>query len=640
LKASDLSRWLRGSAPVNTVTLAGLLALLVAVHEWLLSGVSTATAQQEAYLQLVSLTQCLFVTESAAVGILLAGRLRHVVFGLSLTMAPLLYVDALVRTRVDRSLASVAGLLFDAHLADNRKVLEATGVDGRAVGAFALALGVLVTLGAWVDRRTRVTAARAPHGSRGALVSAWLLTAVALAALEAGAGVAVRAASWSRFARCVPQLLEGFAPTAKAKATLRVRLRPPRSAAALAEAIARVDLPRTPPPGDVFLFVVDSLRADAVDPTTAPALFALSHEALHADTAVSGGDMTHYGWYALFRAEPALYWRLDPDADDRDGAVPLRIARRRGWRIEVLSSPDPAYMRLDQSILGADRQLADALLDLHDAPGTAGDHDAAVVDELAARIGRPHPPTAYLVFLDAVHMPYLWAGGFEPPFLPYADASHYMRVQRAGTDRLAVKNRYRNAVAFVDSLVAHFLATLRAAGRYPEATIVVVGDHGEEHWEHGLTGHGSEPCSAQTHVALLLKLPRSSLGEGDWSSPKKLASTMDVWPTILDAAGVRAVGVSLFDGTSLVRGHPHASLTAHTRYLYPPARFVLDDGDEKVVFELSQPDSPFREQDLYVVDVLDENDAQTHPDLTPSQYAALVRGWFGSDLERFFAVRW
>ena len=184
------------------------------------------------------------------------------------------------------------------------------------------------------------------------------------------------------------------------------------------------------------------------------------------------------------------------------------------------------------------------------------------------------------------------------------------------------------------------MLALRASGRFEEATIVVVGDHGEEFWEHGLTAHGSELCRVQTQVTLLLKLPRSHPADGDWTSRKPLARTMDVWPTILDASGVRGDTSALFDGVSLAREARRTAIIAGMRYWYPSSRFVLDDGEKKVLFELTHPDDPLRAQRLDVLSLLDAGDAPTHPDVTSAQYEALVRQWFGRDLEPFFTVTW
>jgi hypothetical protein len=632
--------WLGGSAPVNPLSLGALFAILVAMHEMLLMGALPVAPKELVYLQLVSVSQCAFITAFVALTATLLPRLTHAIVGLALTIPVLLYVDALVRIRVGRHLPSVAGLLLGVSVDENRKLLQATGVDARAVAALVLGLAVVAVGGAWVDRRVQPLAARLARIRRSSVVAVCLATGAALGALEVGAAGAVRAVTWSAFDRSVPLLLTGLAPSPKAKTAVRVHLRPRPSEGQVAGALARLEMPSTPPLGDLFVFVVDSLRSAAIEASSTPALAALSRDAMTFETAVSGGNITHYGRYSLFWSNPAFYWRLDPGADERGGAVPLRVAKRRGWRIEMLTSDNAGYMNLDTTLLGVDRHLADAFDDFHGTPGTSADHDAQIVRELIHRIGVSHRPTAYLVFLDAAHLPYLWTDDFVPPFTPYADAGHYMRMQRSTAERRAVENRYRDAVAFVDSLMGHFVGALRAGGGYEESTIAVVGDHGEEFWEHDHTSHGSEACSAQTHVALLLKLPRSSLGDGDTSAQKRVASTMDVWPTILDAAGVRGLSSSLFFGRSFRDVSPRAAIAANQRYWYPPSRFVLDDGDKKVVFELSQPDEPLREQDLQVIEILDENDVPIHTGLTPREYETLVHTWFGADLERFFIVRW
>jgi arylsulfatase A-like enzyme len=246
----------------------------------------------------------------------------------------------------------------------------------------------------------------------------------------------------------------------------------------------------------------------------------------------------------------------------------------------------------------------------------------------------------FIVALDATHLPYLWTDDFKPPFRPYAGPGHYMHVQADPADRLAVVSRYRDAVAFVDALVGRLLAGLRAAGSYDAATVVVAGDHGEEFWEHGLTAHASEVCSAQTHIPLIVRLSKAMRDAGAGASPVRLGSSIDVWPTLLDAAGVRGDTSTLFDGESLLRGPTGAALAVNQAYWRRPGRFVIDDGKEKVVLELTDAEHPFRTQEMLVLDLLDEDDAPTHRGATASEYLTVVRRTFGPDIERFFVTRW
>jgi len=622
----------------RSVSLGLLFAVLVVVHEVLLTHARPLSSGEWTYLQLVVLAQCAFLVTTTGAAMVLAPRFARAVTGLAFTVPALLYADSLVVMRIDRHLPSVLLLLLDARLEDNRRLLDATGIDLRTVAVFVAGLVAVAAAGAWLGAR-----ARRPDWARTVrrrALGAWLLATLTLGGLEVEAAHAVPARVWSRFGRSVPQVLAPLGPVARAKASLRAALRPLPSEATAADALARLEMPATPAPGDIFFFVVESLRADAIDPQTAPAMAALAGDGLPIATAVSGGNVTQYGWFSLFASRPPLYWDPDVEPEHRAGAAALRVARRRGWRVEVLTSNDLRYMHIDESILGASRALADDFFDASPMPGTPATHDVRVMTELAVRAARPHAPTAYIVSLDSTHLPYLWTEDFTPPFRPYAGEGHYMHTQVDAADRLAVVNRYRDAVAFVDYLIGRFVAGLQAAGVYDDATLVVAGDHGEEFWEHGLVGHGSEACSLQTHIPLILRLSRTMRASGDTTPAARIASSIDVWPTLLDAAGVRGDTGLLFDGRSLLRGPTGAALATNQRYWYRPGRFVLDDGREKVVLELTDPDDPFRTQEMDVLDVLDEDDAPTHEGSTAGEYLAIVRRTFGGDIDRFFVAGW
>lgn len=584
------------------------------------------------------IAQCaLLASAVAALWALAPARVSSWVAGLALAVPPLLYADALVLLRIDRHLPAVAALLMNAHVDDNRRLLEATGVDPRVLAVFLAGIAAAVAGGVWLDRRIAPPDFGPEQTPRRWLLGVAVVSLLVTATLEAESPRVVRSTTWTRFARAVPQLLEALGPAPRALASIRVALRPLPSPPEVDRRLAALVMPSEPPPGDVLFFVLESLRADAVSPSTTPAMSRLRDDGLRIDAAVSGGNVTQYGWYALFTSRPALYW---PSPDDTSGAIPLRIAHARGWRIEVLTANDPAYMHLDETIFGTSRRLADAWFDASQDPVSPAERDDQVVRELSTRVARPHPPTVFVVALDATHLPYTWAPSFSPPFVPYAGPRHYVRVQTAMSERAAVANRYRDAVAYEDSLVGRVVDGLRAQGVYDDTTLVVAGDHGEEFWEHGLVSHGSEPCGIQTRVPLLLKPSRAMRAAGDWSSPRPLASGMDVWPTLLDAAGVRGDLAALLVGSSLLRGPIAAAPSANQRYWYRPGRFVLDDGRRKVELEMRDPDDPFEMQDMDVLGFRDATDAPTDEGLTASAYVSLLRERFGPSLDRFLVVRW
>jgi membrane-anchored protein YejM (alkaline phosphatase superfamily) len=617
-----------------------LVASLLVVHELLLWRARPLKASEEVYLQAVVLAQCAWVLASLTIAMALVPRFRRPLFALAFTLAPLLYVDSLVFLRVDRHLPSVAALLFDARLEENTRLLAATGIDFRVVLPFLAALVALVAVAARLTPPGGLGARLEARMGWRALAGAWLASIVVLGGLEAGASYTVPANVWSRFARSVPQLLGALGPAPRAKATLRAALRPLPSDSAVDRALGQLSMPAAPPSGDIFFFVVESLRADAIDPKTTPAMAALAGDALPIRTAVSGGNVTQYGWFSLFTSRPALYWDRDEQAAERVGATPIRIARRRGFRVEALTSNDLTYMHIDQTLFGASHALADDFFDASPTPGAPAAHDQRVMAELTARLARTHPPTLYIVSLDATHLPYGWTEDFTPPWTPFAGEGHYLRTQTTAADRLAVQHRYRDAVSFVDSLLGTFVLALRASGAYERATIVVAGDHGEEFWEHEVATHGTEACSVQTHITLIIELARDLRPAPEATATIALASSIDVWPTLLDAAGVAGDTTALFAGKSLLRGPTGAALATHQRFWYRPGLFALDDGQEKVTLELTDPDHPFRMQEMRILDFFDEADAPTHGHATPEECRRVAKRAFGPDLERFFELRW
>jgi arylsulfatase A-like enzyme len=119
--------------------------------------------------------------------------------------------------------------------------------------------------------------------------------------------------------------------------------------------------------------------------------------------------------------------------------------------------------------------------------------------------------------------------------------STYTRYARSmGFDRYlqldAALNDYDSGVAEADRAVGRILDELRASGRYDEALIVVLSDHGEAFYDRGLRlGHGMQLYDCVLRVPLIVKLPRSERGGTRVGS---LVDLVDIAPTLLDVAGL------------------------------------------------------------------------------------------------------
>jgi arylsulfatase A-like enzyme len=146
----------------------------------------------------------------------------------------------------------------------------------------------------------------------------------------------------------------------------------------------------------------------------------------------------------------------------------------------------------------------------------------------------------------------------------------------------AVRDLYRNEVRSVDAAVGAVLEALGSSGLRDRTLVVVVGDHGEEFWEHGGVEHGRTVYDEVVRVPLLMRWPhRLPAGR----HVDDVVRMTDVAPTILDLLGVAVP--SQRDGETLlplVRGEPAAPRVALTEnMLFAEARVGLRTNDRKYV---------------------------------------------------------
>lgn len=149
----------------------------------------------------------------------------------------------------------------------------------------------------------------------------------------------------------------------------------------------------------------------------------------------------------------------------------------------------------------------------------------------------------------------------------------------AGRSRL--RDLYRDMVRYADKKIGELVDLLKDKGRYNETLLAVTGDHGEAFGEHGTNGHHGKPYEEQIHVPLILK--PSHDGPGDFGSDRRndVIETIDLYPTFCEVAGIDpkshfVQGQSLIDHNDKhaafieVLGHRRSYRcvrTAHNKYI-------------------------------------------------------------------------
>ncbi|RKG72716.1 sulfatase, partial [Corallococcus exercitus] len=228
-----------------------------------------------------------------------------------------------------------------------------------------------------------------------------------------------------------------------------------------------------------------------------------------------------------------------------------------------------------------------ALAGIHDPMGYA----RRLSDGLLAEAGEG--PLLFAFHATAAHFP---GDPVYPFYRRYVSASeplerrlrmHFAPVApgaKGAWSREGAEGLYDELLAQADAQVGTLLDALRASGRYDDATIVLMSDHGESfHADRpdlaGATSvHGARLGEEENRILLAVK-PPGGRGAGP-AQVDALARLVDVGPTLLELSGLSALPES--DGASLGpllrgEGRPLAPLYAETGYTHVSPE-VFDPG--------------------------------------------------------------
>ena len=182
------------------------------------------------------------------------------------------------------------------------------------------------------------------------------------------------------------------------------------------------------------------------------------------------------------------------------------------------------------------------------------------------------PMFVYLHYMD-VHGPYNAAPEFMDPvmeqleeypgkqllkpkqfktLLPYlnkppSETSDPTRYERLKGYREYWVARYDAGVREMDFYLNQLVHNLKQRGLWDDAYVILIADHGEALCEHDLWGHGYSQYQTDLHVPLILRWP-NVLPEG--KRVRRLASLIDLMPTLLEQ--LRLSSGETLQGTSLV----------------------------------------------------------------------------------------
>jgi len=337
------------------------------------------------------------------------------------------------------------------------------------------------------------------------------------------------------------------------------------------------------PHPNIFIFVVDSMRADYIGPYN-PAVDYTPHlDALARESIVFQHAYTHYAGTSI--SEPSIWAGAEllhahfPEPFDEVNSL-RTLAKADGYELIVsydtvlqqLLTPSDKVTKLDTD---------KTMWNRYEACSTISELES----HLDGRSNKSQPVFFYAQPMN-VHQ-------FARNDVPSPQSQHW--PTRPGMNR-----RITYAVHWVDSCLGGFMDYLRQRGLYEDSIIVVTSDHGDATGEFGRYSHSTLIWPEIMRVPLILHLPVQMRSKYLYDD-KRLSTLSDIAPTLYYLLGHRPIRQNSLYGRPLLAetqleldSYPRGDLllasdvravygilTADGRFLYttydaPPQSYLFD----------------------------------------------------------------
>jgi arylsulfatase A-like enzyme len=199
---------------------------------------------------------------------------------------------------------------------------------------------------------------------------------------------------------------------------------------------------------------------------------------------------------------------------------------------------------------------------------------------------------AYLNF-QATHYPYVIPPGSTPLYEPQAIDFPTTFLSYPADKIPVMENRFYNALHTVDAAVGEVVDALRAAGVWERTVLLVVSDHGEAFYEHGVPTHGTMLLEEQIRTAAFARLPGAAPRVVD-----EPVSVLDLVPAVAGFLGLPPHGnfqgrADILDSGYSARGRPFLftiqGITREDAVLEDDWKLLLNhDRRELALFDLAR----------------------------------------------------
>lgn len=348
---------------------------------------------------------------------------------------------------------------------------------------------------------------------------------------------------------------------------------------------------------DVYLFVVESLREDFINHEITPYIHNFKEQALSFKLALANANATHLSWFSLFYSQLPFHWNSPLLKQKAEGSPFLKILKESGYRIHVYASSRLGYYGMEESLFGKNRALIDKIVTEDSVETPIYLKDQFVINCLIEDMQQEKGGRVFITFLDSTHLDYSWPFEESSVFQPVDQTLNYLKALSNDKEYLEkIKNRYKNALHFVDSLFGRVLVALESD---EDALVVITGDHGEEFYEQGHLFHASHLSYPQVHIPLYYRLGNDPKWRGRILD--RLSSHMDIFPTLFHCL-LKKPFIGNYRGQSVLEESywPYAVITRFNA-CFSPREFCIHDAEYKAIFRVEK--DVFSSRKLQLIEV-------------------------------------
>ncbi|MBN2479276.1 MAG: sulfatase-like hydrolase/transferase [Parachlamydiales bacterium] len=543
----------------------------------------------------------------AGIGILIKKYFKKKFFYLFIGLTFLFFIrhiiDYFILKIMDMTIWDGLDLALDENLENFIEMLHTTGIPFFVWIIFFLTLTALPFLAIVFYKITeKITLRKKAPIYLDHLIQTFFIIPLGLLIWDLTASHSINPNIYAAYQRSLPWKVT-FVQPSTLKLDQRLSLKKPKSEKEIFKIIDTKNISIEKKP-NIFLFIIESTREDFITEDIAPNISKFKKDNISFDQSIANANATHQSWFSLFYSNYPNFWKFYKDSDLKKGSPALCILKNMGYKINAFSAPELKYYSMTEVLFGKNNYLANSFkIFPHYYPVEACDSDIMVMNMLENTLEKES--NIYIAFLDSTHFLYSWPKDFNIKFKPVAEKEAFNAYTSKESIEL-IKNRYKNSINFVDSLLGNFFEKLKEKDLYDDSIIVILADHGEEFYEQGYLFHASHLSSMQTEIPIYLKLGKN---ERKASENKKMICHMDIFPSIFDFLFGKNIFKDVFKGESIFDTDVFPYIYT-TRYnaSRSPYEFFIHTGNEKLTLRFRDKKNIFKNQHLEIVSIKDKND--------------------------------